>query len=88
MIHLSPADSSILTRVAQYDRIPVNERLALLSQASEEAQQVGRILLKVQQPASAAPDVRAAAEAFQRWLASNRRAKPTRSTNRRSTQVQ
>lgn len=83
MVHLSPSDSSILTRVAQYERIPVEQRLALLSNASPQAQQIGRILLNVEQPAEAEPDVRAAAEAFKRWLASNRRLRPTRSTNRR-----
>ena len=83
MIQLSPSDSSILTRVAQYGRIPVDQRLALLSKASPQAQQVGRILLKVEQPTKAEPDVRAAAEAIRRWLASNRRVRSTRSANRR-----
>jgi hypothetical protein len=83
MIHLSREDSSILTRVAQYTRIPVDQRLDLLSKASAEAQQVGRILLNVEQSANAEPDVRAAAEAFKRWLTSNRRLRPTRATNRR-----
>jgi hypothetical protein len=83
MIHLSPSDSSILTRVAQYERIPIDKRLNLLSNASPEAQEVGRILLNVEQTANAAPDVRAAAEAFKKWLASNRRLRPTRAANRR-----
>ena len=78
MIHLSPADSSILTRVAQYESIPLDKRIELLSRASPKAQQVGRILLNIDQPEDADPDVMAAAKAFKRWLASNRRVRPGR----------
>jgi hypothetical protein len=81
MIQLSPSDSSILTRVVQYTRIPVRQRLELLSGASKPARKIGRILLEIDKPTDAEPDVRAAADAFKRWLASNRRTvRPARTT--------
>ena len=88
MIHLSPEDSSILTRVGQYNRIPLNQRLELLSKASDQAQQVGRILLDVEPAATPDPDVLAVAQAFKRWVASNRRPRPTRHSSRRLASAQ
>jgi len=75
MLRLSLRDSSILTRVAQYEKIPVKERLHLLvSEASEDAQKVGRILLGLDKAADAEPDVRQVAESIEKWVAGNRRA--------------
>lgn len=82
MDSLSSNDSAILTRVLQYRRVPMDERLALLRTASPKAQEVGRFLLDPQNSSPASPDVAVAAASFQRWLESNRRVGRLRATIR------
>jgi len=85
MITLSPADASILTRVIQYRRIPLDERLKLLETASPDAQAVGRVILQRDQPTS--EEVRVAADAFLKWLQGNRRVGKLRPMRRQLARV-
>ena len=73
MLSLSPADTSILARVVQYDAIPPNERAHLLEQVSPDARNVGKVILGTATPAESTPEIIAAANAYKTWAENNRR---------------
>ena len=71
MIEFSARDASILARVAQYERVPTDDRRAILDQAdSEDTRIVGRILLGDR--IEVRPEIRDAAMAVQNWVRDNR----------------
>jgi hypothetical protein len=71
---LSPKDSSILTRIARYQTIPVGEREALLEDASEAAKEIGRIILGKSTGANAGEEINAAVAAYRKSFPGRRRA--------------
>lgn len=64
MVELSPKDSSILTRIARYQTIPLQERNALLKRATAKAREIGEIILGTSTGQSADEETMAAAEAY------------------------
>ena len=64
MVELSPNDSSILTRVARYQKIPIPERRALLKRATPKAREIGEIILGTSTGQEADEETKAAAEAY------------------------
>jgi hypothetical protein len=73
MVRLSPKDSSILARVAQYSALPKTERSAIVKKSSSRsAKQAGAIILG-EDPSRFSPDVQAVAKAYIDWAKRNRR---------------
>ena len=71
---LSPGDVSILTRVAQYRKVPIDQRLQLLAKASPQAQEIGKAVLEQGDPATPIrPEISEAARAVTRWINNNHR---------------
>lgn len=79
MIRLTTRDASILARMVQYDNLSRQQQLQILSDASTEAQHIGRVLLGIDQPNSG--EVRETADAIRNWVAKNRA--NSHSSNRR-----
>lgn len=73
MLSLSPADTSILARVVQYDKIPPKEREQLLAQVSQEARNIGKVILGTATAEQFPPEIGAAAQAYQKWADNNHR---------------
>lgn len=82
MVKLSPKDSSILTRITRYQMIPRPEREELLRTASAQAQEIGGIILGTSTGENVDPEIRAAAEAYQKSLQQTRQPKMQRPTRR------
>jgi hypothetical protein len=73
MIRLSPKDSSVLARAAQYSHLPGNEREALVRAASSpKARKIGAIILGAD-PSEFDEDVQAVAKVYLEWAKRNRR---------------
>ncbi len=70
MVALSPRDSAILTRVAQFDHLPAAEREAMLAKASPTAQAIGRVVIRESRSRNAS--VMHAAKVLRNWAAKNR----------------
>lgn len=64
MVELSPKDSSILTRIARYQTIPIATRKALLNRATAKAKEIGEIILGTSSGQHADDETKAAAEAY------------------------
>jgi hypothetical protein len=64
VVELSPNDSSILTRVARYQKIPLRERKALLKRATPKAREIGLIILGTSTGQEADEETKAAADAY------------------------
>jgi hypothetical protein len=64
VVQLSPKDSSILTRITRYQRIPKFEREHLLDEASPKAKEIGKIILGTSTGANADAEMKEAAEAY------------------------
>jgi len=77
MVELSPKDSSILTRITRYRRIPPEERRALLLGASPKAREIGEIILGTSSregsDSATIAAVRAYQKSFQKGAGSGRR---------------
>jgi hypothetical protein len=73
VVQLSPKDSSILTRIARYRRIPRVEREQFLSEASPKAREIGEIILGTSTGENADEETKAAANAYLKALQQNRR---------------
>ena len=75
MVELTPKDSSILTRIARYQTIPVAKRKALLKDAdSDKAKEIGEIILKgTSTGTNADPETKATADAYLKLLRGKRR---------------
>lgn len=72
MIRLSPKDSSILARVAQYGQLPKKEREALVKRSSSaEARKAGKIILGAN-PAQFPEEIQAVAKVYREWAKRNR----------------
>ena len=82
MVKLSPKDSSILTRITQYERVPMEQRRALLDDASPEAKQIGEIILGTSSRENASPEIKAAVDAYRKWLEQIRRSSKQRPLRR------
>lgn len=75
IIRLSPNDSSILARVAQYSNLDdVNADVLdkLLSTASPEAKEVGQVLLGKLEEGSVRQEIAETADYFRDWARANR----------------
>ena len=70
MIRLNPHDASVLARVAQYEKLPPEERRRMLDSVGPEARSIGLVLLELAPPASA--EVAATAIAIKTWVQNNR----------------
>lgn len=70
MVALNPRDSAILTRVAQFDHLPDADREAMLSEASDTAREIGRVVIRRSRPRNA--EVRHAAQVLRDWAAKNK----------------
>jgi hypothetical protein len=70
MIRLTTRDASILARVVQYENLPIERRRQMLDEAGPEAQRIGRVLLKLEQPNS--EEVREIVAAIENWVGGNR----------------
>jgi hypothetical protein len=64
VVELSPKDSSILTRIARYQTIPIPMRKALLKRATPKAREIGAIILGTSTGQNADVETMAAAEAY------------------------
>lgn len=72
MVRLSPKDSSILARVAQYNALPKAERSALVKKSSSRsAKDAGAIILG-ENPNRFPADVQAVAKAYIEWAKRNK----------------
>lgn len=72
MSSINSSDAAILAMIAQYDKIPVEERRQWLSELSPDAQAVGRNLLKENAPGDP-PEAAEEAQSIQEWVDQNRR---------------
>ncbi len=79
MVELSPKDSSILTRITRYRRIPKSEREQLLKEASAKAREIGNIILGTSTGENADLETKEAAEAYLSSLPQKRRKTAKRS---------
>jgi hypothetical protein len=70
IIRLNPHDASVLARVAQYEKLPPEERRRMLDSVGPEARSIGLVLLELAPPASA--EVAATAIAIKTWVQNNR----------------
>jgi hypothetical protein len=66
VVQLSPKDSSILTRIARYGLIPIDERRKLLNEASAKAREIGEIILGTSTDENADEETKAAVAAYRR----------------------
>lgn len=71
VIRLSAKDSSILGRIAQYDTIPMKDKLRLLHSATAIGRLVGYNLLGIHEHKSF-PEVEVAADAIREWARKNK----------------
>ncbi len=72
MIRLSPKDSSILARVAQYQQLPKKDRQALVKRSSTAAaRKVGEIILGAP-PTKFSEDIQEVAKVYREWAKRNR----------------
>jgi len=85
MVLLTPHDSSVLTGLVQYTRLPGDEQRKLLDSLEKpEARMVAEAFLDPQKYAGAPEDVRATVDRFRNWVENNKRLRRQRDARRRS----
>lgn len=72
MLRLSTAEAGVLARVAQYDKLPVEDRERLLNGVGmrQEAKEIGLVLLGKSQPST--DEIARAASRIKKWADRNR----------------
>ena len=84
MVELSPHDSSVLSRLVQFQNIPLEERRLLLKELeSKDARMVGEAFLDREKYKTSPEKVRATVDRFDQWHAANLRAGRRRALARR-----
>ena len=74
MVQLTPHDSSALSRLVRFDRLPADKRQEIFDELqAEDARKVGEVVLDPQKYSSAPEPVRATVDRFQQWSEANRR---------------
>jgi small-conductance mechanosensitive channel len=85
MVLLTPHDSSVLTGLVQYTRLPGDEQRKLLDSLEKpEARMVADAFLDPQKYAQAPDDVRATVDRFRAWVENNRRLRLKREARQHS----
>jgi len=83
MVRLTPHDSSVMTRLAQYAH-PSDESTKLLNKLqSPEARLLGEAFLDPQKYAESPDHIRATVDYFREWLENNKRLRRQREAPRR-----
>jgi hypothetical protein len=83
MVELTPHDSGALSRLAQFPRLALDRREAILGEIqAQDARQVGEVLLDPSKYQAAPSQVRATVDRFNAWLKANRRLGKQRASRR------
>ncbi|SPF31779.1 hypothetical protein SBA4_1020007 [Candidatus Sulfopaludibacter sp. SbA4] len=76
MVELTPHESSVLTRIIVYSRVPGREKA--VEELSGDARKVGEVFLDPSKYSEMTDDVREAVDHFRLWLENNRRLREKR----------
>jgi hypothetical protein len=85
MVELTPHDAAVLSRLVQFDRLPIEKRREILGELeSPEAREVGEIVLDSTKLSTASEQIRETVNRYQLWLENNKRLGRIRRGARRS----